>query len=296
MNSKLYFSEREESQRLPTSDYISDRIWYGIRSLIQARINDGSFGARYPTMCFDGREPTGTDESQFLDALLAEVPNLDRTEIYGGFERKWDRNDLFDSLEFCWNSIGKPIERSYHDYLQHRHLTFDVDTGREEFREEVNRIFQVNGLIFKFSPQGSIQRLVSPVVHKEFIAPQFRTGDDELDNMLEIAQQKILNHDDSIRYEALKELWDAWERLKTTVSGPHKKKQIELLLDQVAGTDSPKFRETLEKEAKELTCIGNRFHIRHSETNQERLDHQDHIDYLFYRLFALVRLILQRCM
>ena len=296
MNSKLYFSEREEGQRLPTSDYISDRIWHGIRALIHARINDGSFGAKFPDNCIDGRGPTGTDESLFLDALLAEVPNLDRTEIYGGFEKKWDRNDLFDSLEFCWNSIGKPIEQSYHDNLQHYHLYFDIDAGREEFRERINSIFRRNDLVYEISPQGSIQRLVSPVVYKEFITPQFRTGDNELDNMLEIAQQKFLDSDDTIRYEALQALWDSWERLKTTLSESGKKQQIKLILDQVAGTDSPKFRETLEKDAKELTCIGNRFHIRHSETNQERLNHQDHIDYLFHRLFALVQLILRKCM
>ena len=295
MNSFYYFSEREEGLRPPTDDYIGDQIWGGIRALILARINDGAFGAKYPVMCPDGCGPIGSDENQFLDSLLAEVPNLDRTDLFRDFEGFWGGNDLFDTIEFCWNCIGEPVKGSYHSYFQHYHLNFDIDAGQEKFCEDINRIFRRNGLVYELSQQGRIQRLVSPVLHKKLLSPQFRTGDEELDNMLEIAQNKFLNSDQPIRYEALEALWDAWERLKTTGRGPDKKNQVKLLLDQAAGSDSPQFRESLEKEAKELTYIGNRFHIRHSETNQERLVDESHIDYLFHRLFALIQLILRRC-
>gem|GEM_PF-7133132 len=53
----------------------------------------------------------------------------------------------------------------------------------------------------------------------------------------------------------------------------------------------PLFREALEREAAELTRIGNSFHIRHSEVGQVALTTNEY-DYLFHRLFAMIRLIL----
>ena len=293
MNSFIYFSEREDGLRLRTDHDISDKILRGILALIYARINDGSFGATYPAMCLDGLGPVGSEEEQFLDALLAEVPNLDKTNFATVFEKNWSKYDLFDTLEFCWNCIGEPVKTNYHSYFNHHHLTFNIEAGQEKFCEDVNRIFRRNGLVYELSQQGRIQRLVTPVLQKNLLSPQFQTGDAELDNMLEIAQNKFLNPNQAIRYEALGALWNAWERLKTTVSGRDKKRQVKLLLDQAAGS-TPLFRECLENEANELTKIGNRFHIRHSETNQVRLVDDSHIDYLFHRLFALIQLILRR--
>ena len=52
-------------------------------------------------------------------------------------------------------------------------------------------------------------------------------------------------------------------------------------------------RERLDKEAFELTSIGNSFQIRHTETQQTPLELSEHVDYLFHRLFSMVWLILR---
>ena len=70
-----------------------------------------------------------------------------------------------------------------------------------------------------------------------------------------------------------------------------KKTSVKLLLDKVS--NEPGFRNLIESEAKELTDIGNKFHIRHSEKNQIKLSKDEHIEYLFYRLFSLILLILK---
>jgi hypothetical protein len=41
------------------------------------------------------------------------------------------------------------------------------------------------------------------------------------------------------------------------------------MLDKTAGWSSPLFREALEKDARELTRLGNDLQIRHSETDRE---------------------------
>ena len=198
-------------------------------------------------------------------------------------------------IEFCWRCIGKPkpIRNGYHEHFNHHHLDFNIEAGRDEFRDDINRIFRRNGLAYELTEHGHIERLAPPVLREELASDQFYTGDGELDRMLEAARCKFIKPNEAIRREALDSLWDAWERLKTLGDGSDKKTQIKSLLDQTAGSSSPKFREALEREANELTRIGNHFQIRHSERNQERLARSEHVDYLFHRLFALIQTILK---
>ena len=60
--SRTYFSEREEGEISRDNEEIDDSVWSGIQALIQARIDDGSFGAKYPITCSDGGGIIGTNE------------------------------------------------------------------------------------------------------------------------------------------------------------------------------------------------------------------------------------------
>ena len=91
------------------------------------------------------------------------------------------------------------------------------------FREEVNRIFQRNGLTFELKENGCIERLVSPILREALAVAEFHTDDKELDALLEKARKKFLNPDFTIRQESLEALWDSWERLKT-LEGSDKRK------------------------------------------------------------------------
>lgn len=120
----------------------------------------------------------------------------------------------------------------------------------------------------------------------------FRTGDAELDKLLESARQKFLAPSEDDHRDALEKLWDAWERLKT-VDVSDKKSGTQKMLDEAAGSNQSKFRDLLEREARSLTDAGNSLRIRHSETVQERLKTSAHVDYMFHRMFALIHLILK---
>jgi hypothetical protein len=95
----------------------------------------------------------------------------------------------------------------------------------------------------------------SPVLRTTLSASSFKTGDTVLDGLLETARAKFLSDDAALRREALEKLWDAWERLKTLEPGRDKKDSTRALLDKV--TSESNFRRTLEREANELTSIGN---------------------------------------
>ena len=285
-----YFSEREEGEISRGNEGIGATAWGGILMLINARIDDGSFGAKYPTTCEDGGAITGSHGDAVWMAMRADIPNLPEP-LYN--DEPPHTLYILDMIEFCWRCIGKPIRKGYHEVFDHHHLEFDIETGRDEFRDDVNRIFRRNGLAYDLEWRGCIERLAPPVLREELASTQFATGDADLNRMLETAQRKFLDPDEAKRHEALEVLWDAWERLKTLGEGANKKAQITDLLDHTAGPSSSKFRDVLEWEANELTRIGNNFQIRHSERNQERLTRGEHIDYLFHRLFSLIQVILR---
>lgn len=284
-----YFSERDQGLRPRTEEEIDARAWGGFSALIQARIDDGSFGYRYPDVCHNGPAVIGTNETSFLRALCAEIPSLLDWPL--GQEEPPSTLEILDMLEFCWGAVAEPIQRGYHDYFQHHHIAFDAEEGRASFREDVNRILRRNGLAYDLGEEGKIERLAPVGLREALERAVFHTGDGELDEMLEVARKKFLDPDDNVRREALEKLWDAWERLKTLEPGANKRESTQALLNRVAS--GPRFREALEREAYELREIGNSFQIRHSETTQEPLTQAEQVDYLFHRLFAMLRLLLR---
>ena len=287
-----YFSEREEGERSREQKEIGAGPWGGILALIRARIENGSFGASYPVACEDGRGPTRCDESAFWRALCADVPTIQEDSRFE-FDKPPRTLDILDTIEFCWRCVGHPVRDEYHEFFGHYHLRFDIEGGRGEFREAVNRIFRCNGLAYELTEQGQVERLAPPVLREALASAQFRTGEPELDRMLETARRKFLDPDEAIRREALKALWDAWERLKTLGCGRDKRAQAASILNHAAGASSPGFRGALDREAKELNWIGNHLQIRHSETTQERLVRGEQVDYLFHRMFGLIQMILR---
>ena len=116
------------------------------------------------------------------------------------------------------------------------------------------------------------------------------SGDATLDALLQGARLKFKDPAPRTRAEATEKLWDAWERLKSLEVQGNKRLSVARLLDQCS--PEPKFRSLLELEAKELTEIGNAFHIRHFETDKVALQHAEQNDYLFHRMFALIHLLL----
>ena len=228
-----------------------------------------------------------------LGSIASRNPDPRKDSRFDPFEKLPRTLDTLDTIKFCWRCVGQPVRGKHHSFFDHYHLHFDVKSGRSKFRDDINRIFRRNGIAYELTEAGHIERLVAPILREDIASSQFSSGDTELNRMLETARRKFLHPDETMRREALDALWDAWERLKTLGSGPDKRTQVESLIDKAAGSSSPKFHGALEREAKELTWIGNNFQIRHSETNQEKITENRHIDYLFHRLFSLIQMILR---
>lgn len=297
-----YFSDREQGPGPRTEEVISPVAWGGVVALIQSLVYSGAFGARFPAPCPDGRGPIGTDENSLSLAVLAEMPGLtwplETTErVQDGYFSEMqafapDTLLVLDLIEFCYRSVGKPIQGSHHSYFGHYHLSFDIAEGEEAFRADINRIFSRNNLAYELGDAGQFVRLAPTLLRESLSSASLRTGDQVLDTMLEESRVKFLNPDPSIRRESLERLWDCWERLKSLEDPNNKKRSVESLLSK-ASPDAA-FRAALDAEAQALTGIGNSFHIRHTEVSQTAVTDSAHVDYLFHRLYCMVQLLLSK--
>lgn len=259
-------------------------------ALIKSRIDDGSFGLRYPLECPDGHGTYGVNEQTFFLALRGDVPDI---PLPLDPLRPPPTLSILDLIQFCYQSVAKPSASDWHSFFKHSHLDFDQDQGRESFRADVERIFRRNGIAYELTEGGDIVRIGPTVLREELLRSTFSTGDGELDRMLEAGRKKIFDPDLNVRKEALEKLWDAWERVKTLeISGEgNKQASAARLLDKAS--PEPNFRKVLEEEARKLTEIGNTFQIRHTETYKTPIERSEQVDNLFHRLFAMIRLVLR---
>jgi hypothetical protein len=286
--STRYFTDREFGQRPAVSETIDDRVWGALHALIDMRVDSGAFGYRFTEQCADGDGPCGSDRRAFARFLEAEVPGID-----------WPLNSrevpetpvALDLLEFCAKAVGEPVLGSYHSYQHHHHMSWDRAAGLATFVADVNLLFQRNGIAFELDANGHAQRILPQPVAQTLGWAMFRTGDDQLDRLLEYARSHFLSPKLDDRRDATEKLWDAFERLKTLEPGADKKVQADALLDRAAVPGS-KMRVALGDEAKALTTIGNSLRIRHSEVSQEMIERSEQLDWLFVRMFSFVRLLL----
>lgn len=295
-----YFSERELGLKARDEHEINHTVWGGLVSVIESLINSGAFGITFSKQCPDGAGVIGTDENQLHLAAKSEIPEISwplqlathDPEDFLSSDKPYtpDTYSILDLIEFCHEHIAEPIPDGFHSFFSHHHLKFDIETGKQKFRDRINRIFSRNGIAYELQENGQLIRLAPLVLYEDLIKSKFNTSDSTLNKMLQESRTKFLDPNISIRREALERLWDSWERIKSLEKPSNKKDSVKIILDKAA--NEPDFRSILEEEARKLTDIGNNFHIRHSEVGKLTIKNDNHVDYLFHRLFSMIQLLL----
>jgi hypothetical protein len=284
---KKLFTERHGQTAPRVAEALDETTRNGCLAIVSARIDEEWFGLTFPEKCRDGYPYAGTDFT-----MLRETMKGYGVLWPGEVDRANPPEDghIFDLIEFSYEFIAEAKDPSYHSYMSHSHYSYDQESGRRVFTDDVNRMFERNGMAFELK-HGEVTRIAPAVLHESLAEAVFHTGDGVLDGLLEVARQKFLNHSLDVRRESLEKLWDAWERLKTIEAGNDKKASFKVLLDKAAA--EPAFRGKLEQEAHELTDIGNTFLIRHTETDKIPVVESTQVDYLFHRMFSMIRLLLR---
>lgn len=119
------------------------------------------------------------------------------------------------------------------------------------------------------------------------------SGDDgELNKLIDYAISNIIKPRLGDRQIALEKLWDAFERIKTYYEKNDKKKSVAELIEK-ASEGFPDFNDLINAEMTYLTKVGNRYRIRHHETDKIEISSSHHIDYLFYRMMSMISLLIK---
>lgn len=275
-------------QGLPrTKEELDKESREAIWSLLTNRIEEEWFGFAFPSQCGDGYVYAGTAINR-LQREMAAYRILWPPDQ--GANPPATDGQVFDAVEFSYQFVAEPSDPSYHSYMSHSHWSYDQEKGRAKFKEDVNLLFQRNGLAFELTG-GQVRRIAPAVLHEALEQGVFNSGDNDLDRLLETAREKFLHRSLDVRKEGLEKLWDAWERLKTVEPEANKPAQVKAILDK--GAAEPVLRERLENEARELNFIGNNLMIRHTEVGKPPIGESAQVDYLFHRMFAMIRLLLK---
>lgn len=301
-----YFSDKELGKAPCSKDRISVPAWNGLYAIIQKFLANNSLARNFPQQCPDGAGICGCDEQLLNASIKSVIPSfqiIPLKEITG-----WDKDEfpyvsspeediqntyaILDLIEFIYRNLNDSVETNFHAYFNHYHLKFkDTTNSKDEYRNQVNELFERNGIAYELKEDGCINRILpKPMVTIIRQAASVTTTDERLKELIDEAIKEILSPKEEYHIKALERIWDAFERLKTYYN-ESKKKSIEEIIINLSHRNT-QFQEQLDKECKELTQIGNTFQIRHFEQHTVQITEQTHQDYLFFRMFAFIHLFL----
>lgn len=261
-----------------------------------------NLGNGFPEYCPDGNGICGTDKQQLYALLKYRIPDLFRNDYSYNISLvptesdEYNQYALLDYIEYIAQNMKTIIRGSYHEFFKHYHLTFSESSADfDRFRKNINDIFIITRLQYRLSEGRQIERITdSDSLIEEAKQASNNLSENGLREILLEAIDLYKSAKPSNHHLATEKIWDALERLKTIYlrTGIDKKGSIELILDKVSKGDS-EFRSLFETEFKELTGIGNRFRIRHHETDKIDIVDDNYFDYFFNRCLSLISLTLK---
>lgn len=302
-----YFTDRELGKKPATLNDIDVNVWNGIVAIFDSFVANNSFSKDFPEQCPDRLGICACDTTLLFDKLKALIPEIEipirRKENFKRNYCDWevetkeivtviDTYSTLDLIEYCYRHLYDPSPTgNLHEYFNHYHLTFkDTGISKAKFSAEINSLFERNGIAYYLDEHGKINRIIANE-HQQIIKRNFSTKDATLNLLLSEATQFILLPKVSDRIRAVEKLWDAFERAKTFYSANKKFSATQLI--NLVSNRNDLFETYLTTEVSILTEIGNKFQIRHFETDKQPITDLSHIDYLFFRMFSLIDLFIK---
>lgn len=205
----------------------------------------------------------------------------DLSKIENGLETKKGSHKLWRQLRSKYSVLIPEIVEKVKESgkVSIRGSEFDYRPELEQLKEVILAYLIINPI-----DEQSDEDVVNEA--KDLLHHNFPESiDDIILEKIEESKIYIRSNGTDKKQIALEKLWDCFERLKTIYG---KKKSSVNKLINIVSHDSEEMRDRLEHEFLELTKIGNRFQIRHFETNKEALSTDSFREYLYFRLLSLI--------
>lgn len=194
---------------------------------------------------------------------------------------------------FCYNESGKYVKADTFDNFVSKSRPYCVFDAIEIFSKKCtdkDYSERVNALLIQYKiPYALNCGLLSD-------SQDIGIDDEQIGSAPEIGVTELLQKAQSYfnqgsKQEAVEKLWDAFERIKTIYTDCDKKHSAEIIIDTISKGASY-YKEIFNSESLKLTDIGNKFRIRHHETDKIEIDDERYYDYFFYRCNAFISLII----
>lgn len=201
---------------------------------------------------------------------------LRRTDIWPIPERahNYDEPTLFTTIEFLYDYVSEPQNKSYHSWNDCGWHTsdYDRDKGRKRYRDEINEILKDYSSGYRLSDTGEILS-ISPTGLETLTTEVVETADPKnVDNRIHVAVTKYKRYNAilSDKKDAIRTLADVLEYLK--------KEGVQLAT----------------KDDSDLFHIINSFDIRHHNKAQKGdYDKEIWYDWMFYTFLASIHALLK---
>jgi hypothetical protein len=255
-----YYSDRHELRGGPVLD-VGAEFWAGFTKIWRYLKQEGFLVAAWGSGCGDRLRGDIRVDSELRLRLSLEI----------GLE--WTTEDVptapssrvaLDAVEFFARYVQRPLSYEWHEvpgwFNSHRdYWDADRDRGLADYAEMANALFRSRAHPFRLEGVTVVRR--GEQEYETLLRQAVDTsGDVEFDQLLETARTSFFSLNPEIRKIAVEKAWDAFERMKTILDAK-KDKGSTLLIERAA--EQRGTRDTLLREARELTEIGNGFRIRH---------------------------------
>lgn len=254
---------------------------------------------KYPVKCPDGFGCCGLDIEKLSVDLTFEIPGLykncrDEIDIPRDYWEKFDQYALLDFIEFIAKNIKDITKQDDHGYFNHYHLHFSATNNIvHKFRTDINDIFKKTGLLYTLNACGAIERVLDGSIISDNTIKDISAIKEP--GLKKIIHEAIALYKSPLPIEnkvAVEKIWDAFERLKTYYTELDKKASADKIIKAMS-SGQQEIYDLLNEEFKKLTDIGNKFRIRHHETDKYEISDSRLGDYLFNRCFSVISLAIQ---
>lgn len=180
--------------------------------------DEGYFHEAFGFSCVDAGYISGKVCEIELEILL-EVRKNNLWPIESN-SAQYTEDDLFDTIEFLYQHVSKPIDGNYHSWNDcgMHWETFNQAQGRQEFREKINAVLDHYVERFELSPNGDVLRKPEAGFEQIFQA-DIPSKDSNVLNRISAALRSFRKHGSTLddRRQAVRDLADILEYLRPKV-------------------------------------------------------------------------------
>lgn len=268
MASRKYYSVRSGknplSSKIPLPDFL--QLFYDLYK--EFEIN-GYFQEAFGYHCVDEGFVPGKLGIQIEAKFFRKLKKRNIWPIDKKYQN-YSEEDTFDVIELFYDLISKPIEGNDHSFNNCglHYFKFDAESGKREYRSEINDLLIDFGNGFELSIEGEILTLPERGLENLLDANLPEYDPENVENKINLAINKFRRYKSSLeeRKNAIRELADVLEYLR-----PKCKAMIS------------------KKDESDLFELANNFGIRH-HNNVQKTDYDKSIWYswIFYYYLATI--------